>query len=948
MKKKILLVFFEAFKLKEIKDLLEKQDFQVVIAFDGAEGYEMFKEEKPDLVVTEALLPKVHGFELCKRIRTDSEMKTPVLIVTGTYKGIKFKTEAISKYYANEFVEYPFDENEFLNTVKNILYPKEEEFFKTIPIKADTKEFLKDKTEGKKVTSEELFGNILKELEIPPKKEKKLEFQFFQKKEEEKVEKKIEKKGIEKETIEESEEDLEKKLEETLSGLGIRVKVKPSSELKKEEKPKAEIPEKEKSLDFLEEKPLVEVPEKPPAPQAREYVEELKLEIEEHIEEVKEEMEEKIKEEIREDVPTAEIPSILPIEEKVETIKVEIPAKETIGDYILEEKIASGGMAELFKAKRKGVEGFEKTVVVKRILPHVAEDREFIDMLIDEAKIASQLSHPNIVQIFDLGKKEGSYFIAMEYIHGKDLRTILKTLNSKGRLLPYELSAYIAMKICDALYYAHNKKDSLGRPLKIVHRDVSPQNILISYEGDVKLTDFGVAKASTKLHQTVAGQIKGKMLYMSPEQSKGSKEIDFRADLYSLGCVLFEIITGKKLFMADSEMAVLEKVQKGKIVKPTKLNPEVPAQLESIVLKALKPKPSDRYQSALEMRKELEKFILSTRKTLPDNHELSLIMAELFPGEFEFLPSVRERGGIPELERKEAPQIFKAFLEEKKKGKVSKTLIFPLILTILLAIGFLAYNFLYLSHSRKLSETDIAKRSKVIQPQPVEKKEVTPSEEVKEALETPEVKKQEVNEEAKEISPVAERVPAKEFQKQLLKTEIQRRIEPQKIERETAPPVQPYKEEEKMENRPVEIVKQEEPVREVVPPTEPSKKEPAVEEKVEEPKTQKVEKVKPQPPPLKEGDLLSLEEVDVRPSLIKRIQPRLTITAERASAHGEIILNVLISEVGEVIDVKLVKGVSKTLGMNEEAIKAVKQWRFSPAMKSGKRVRVWILVLVKF
>lgn len=936
MKKKVLIVFFEAFKLKEIKNLLEKQDFQVVVAFDGAEGYEMFKDEKPDLVITEALLPRVHGFELCQRIRTESQMKTPVIIVTGTYKGTKFRSEAITKYQATAFFEYPFDENEFLKIVRDSLSEKDEELFKTIPLKADTKEFLKGKEE-KKVTSEELFGNILKELELSPKQEKKLEFQFFMKEEGERKEEILEKKTAEKEMTGESEEDLEKKLEETLSGLGIKVKVKPSVEPKKEEKPLIEIKEKEKALEILEERkderlpqieeekektPLVRIPEESPIPKEKEYVEELKKGLKEEWE-----------------VPPAEMPSISSVEEKAETIKVEIPAKETIGDYILEEKIASGGMAELFKAKRKGVEGFEKTVAVKRILPNVAEDREFIDMLIDEAKIASQLSHPNIVQIFDLGKKDGSYFIAMEYVHGKDLRTILKTLNSQAKILPYELSAYIAMKICDALYYAHNKKDSEGKPLKIVHRDVSPQNILISYDGDVKLTDFGVAKASVKLHQTVAGQIKGKMLYMSPEQSKGSRDIDCRSDIYSLGCVLFEMITGKKLFMAESEMAVLEKVQKGKIIKPTKLNPDVPPQMESIVLKALKPRPSDRYQSALEMRKELEKFILTRRKTLPDNHDLSLFMAELFPDEFAISPPVKERVAI-----QQAPQIFKAFGEFEEKKRISKPLIFVLVLTALIAIGFLTYNFLYLPYSRKSPGIEVAKKSEILQPIPVEKKEV-PSEEIKKIVETPKVETKEI----KEVFPTQkpETKTKEEVSKPQLKTETRKRAEPERIERSPVLPVPPPKEEKKTEEKPVEIEKKEEPAKEVIQHAEQLKQEPVVEQKEkEEPKHEKTEEIKP--PPLKEGDLVRIEEVEVRPSPIKRVQPKLTITAERAGAHGEILLNLLISELGDVIDVKLVKGVSKTLGMNEEAIKAVKQWKFSPAIKSGIKVKVWMLVLVKF
>lgn len=935
MKKKILLVFFEAFKLKEIKDLLEKEDFQVSVAFDGAEGYEMFKEEKPDLVITEALLPRVHGFELCQRIRTESGFKTPVIIVTGTYKGARFRNEAVTKYQATAFVEYPFDHNEFLNIVKNIFSDKDE-LFKTIPIKADTKEFLKEKEREKKVTSEELFGNILKELEIPQKGEQKLEFQFFVRKEE--------KKPVAREAKEEKEEDLEKKLEETLSGLGIKVKTRPSVETKKEEPlTKHELKEYPEILKEKQDR-FVEKEEVPPVERS-EVIEREEVKIEE---DEKKEVEE-IKEEIKEETLPLEIPLVPTVEEKAETIKVEIPAQETIGDYVLEEKIASGGMAELFKAKRKGVEGFEKTVAVKRILPHIAEDRELVEMLIDEAKIASQLSHPNIVQIFDLGKKEGFYFIAMEYVHGKDLRAILKTLNSKGKILPYEISAYIAMKICDALYYAHNKTDISGKALKIVHRDVSPQNILISFDGEVKLTDFGVAKASTKIHQTVAGQIKGKMLYMSPEQSKGSKEIDHRSDIYSLGCVLFEMVTGKKLFMAESEMAVLEKVQKGKIVKPSKLNPDVPAQLESIVLKALKMRPSERYQSALEMRKDLEKFILSRRKTLPDSHEISLFMAEHFPDEFAMAPVKKE---ARETEKKEVPQIFELVEEEREKRKVSRPLIFTIIFVLLSASVFLAYNFLYLPYSKRYVRAEVPEKIESVKPKIVEPEKVSPSVSVTETFQTPITENKEVKEEIKEDKkgniPVEKPLfkAEKEVQKQQLKPEIQKRLEPQKVEKEeVVPPVIPTREEKK-EEKPPEITKHEELQKEISPP-EVQKVEPVKEEK-EEIKPSKTEEPKLQPPSLKEGDILPLEEVDTKPSPLKRVQPRLTITAERSGAHGEILLNVFISENGDVLDVKLVRGVSKTLGMNEEAMKAVRQWKFSPATKSGKKVKTWMLVLVKF
>ncbi|MEQ8894247.1 MAG: serine/threonine-protein kinase [Sandaracinaceae bacterium] len=191
------------------------------------------------------------------------------------------------------------------------------------------------------------------------------------------------------------------------------------------------------------------------------------------------------------------------------------------GKYVLLERVNVGGMAEVFKAKAFGVEGFERLVAVKRILPSIAEDQEFITMFIDEAKIAVQLTHANIAQIFDLGKVGDSYFIAMEYVHGKDLRAIFDRARKRGETVPVPMACYDVMKVCEGLDYAHNKKDAAGRELNLVHRDVSPQNILISYDGETKIIDFGIAKAAGKAGKTQAGILKGKFGYMSREQVRG-------------------------------------------------------------------------------------------------------------------------------------------------------------------------------------------------------------------------------------------------------------------------------------------------------------------------------------------------------------------------------------------------------------------------------------------
>src|SRR5207245_4576683 len=187
--------------------------------------------------------------------------------------------------------------------------------------------------------------------------------------------------------------------------------------------------------------------------------------------------------------------------------------QRTYGPYRLLERIAVGGMAEVFRAKRSGVEGFEKVVAVKRILSHLSDNKEFVDMFIDEAKMVAGLTHPNIVQIFDLGKIEKNHYIAMEYVHGRDLRTILRRARERNLRVPLDISTYVVSKVCSALEYAHRKKDDRGQPILLVHRDVSSQHILISFEGEVKLTDFGIAKAATKAKTTDKGALRGKLLY---------------------------------------------------------------------------------------------------------------------------------------------------------------------------------------------------------------------------------------------------------------------------------------------------------------------------------------------------------------------------------------------------------------------------------------------------
>jgi serine/threonine protein kinase len=278
------------------------------------------------------------------------------------------------------------------------------------------------------------------------------------------------------------------------------------------------------------------------------------------------------------------------------------------GKYFLLERINIGGMAEVFRAKAFGVEGFERLVAVKRILSNIAEDQEFIRMFIEEAKLSVQLNHANIAQIFDLGVVEGAYYIALEHVHGRDLRGIFDRCRQIGEAMPVAQACFVAMKVCEGLDYAHNKRDQAGHELSLVHRDVSPQNILVSFEGEVKLIDFGIAKAAGTGPKTQAGILKGKFGYMSPEQVRGLP-VDRRSDVFSCGVVLYELLTGERLFVGESDFSTLEKVRNVEILPPSTYNRKIPDELERIVLKALAKDVDDRYQNAIDLHDELQAFV---------------------------------------------------------------------------------------------------------------------------------------------------------------------------------------------------------------------------------------------------------------------------------------------------------------------------------------------------
>ncbi|MBE2253440.1 MAG: serine/threonine protein kinase [Myxococcus sp.] len=330
------------------------------------------------------------------------------------------------------------------------------------------------------------------------------------------------------------------------------------------------------------------------------------------------------------------------------------------GKYTLIDRIAVGGMAEIFLARQAGIENFEKTIVIKRIRPHLSKQPNFVKMFLNEAKLAAQLNHPNIVQIYDLGKISESYFIAMEYVFGRDMRRIIPKADSLGIPFPMVYALKIASSVCEGLYYAHQKTDTYGVALNIVHRDVTPENIFVSFDGTVKVLDFGIAKAANQIEQTRAGEIKGKLSYMSPEQCMG-KHLDNRSDLFSLGTVLYEWLTGFKLFTGDSEVAILKSITEGKIYAPSYFKADIPEGVEAILMKALEKDRERRYQTAWDMQYDIDQF-LSQYEFTPSNIHLANFLKQLFNDELEEekqrLSSLAAPGATPEEVLEEAEDII--------------------------------------------------------------------------------------------------------------------------------------------------------------------------------------------------------------------------------------------------------------------------------------------------
>ena len=630
---KFLLIEYEPRYLERIRQYLagQSQTVELVMARDGEEGLELYKKSRPDLVLISSVLPKLRTPDVIKGMQALGPTP-PVLLMMSGYKGRNKRADA-QRVGATSILEKPFSQDVFQAEVAMALGLRP--MIEMPPSPGPPSD-----PGAPLLSADDIFSDVLTGLDDPPPP-----------------------RPVSREMPIPA-PSVDKRLSDTLSGL-LPPRKTPSGV--SAPFPAAEVPG-ERLARPVERTARVNVAEamaslsaRPPAPrsgesQARSISSVDKLlhdtlsglmpppmtttapapparpreprEPKEVSREVSGETVRMRSSPLPPPVPPAPPPMPRPVDATRPVSAPRPPSSPgAFGRYQLLQKIGAGGMAEVFKARMSGEHGFEKIVAIKRIVPHMATNADFVTMFVDEAKLAAQLNHNNITHIYDLGKVDAWHYIAMEYVEGKDLRTLLKLSKERGFPLPAELALFIASKIANALDYAHRRPAPDGSELNLVHRDVSPQNILLSDEGDIKLCDFGIAKAASKVSTTMSGALKGKLQYMSPEQAWG-KRLDRRSDIYSLGSVLFEMLTGAPLFQGETDMSVLESVREGEVAMPSSRGAGVPRRVDQIVLKALAKNPQERYQNASEFEKDLH-AVLYTYQPSPGPADLAIYMHRL-------------------------------------------------------------------------------------------------------------------------------------------------------------------------------------------------------------------------------------------------------------------------------------------------------------------------------
>jgi TonB family protein len=939
MSENILVVEYEPRYTDRVRQALEGQPFTTVFARDGEEAIRALDGPQPRLIVLSSVVPKVSTTELIRAIRARKTLQeTPILLTVSGYNGKSPKADA-QRVGASDILPKPYAEAEFLGKVQQLLG------LPSSPVIA-----------GEQLTSNEIFGDLLQE-EAPVKKatqsramgdvDKMLADTLSGVMPQKKKDGGTSTVTSQAERQRTANSEVDKMLSDTLSGLekGGR---KPTSA---GNVPRPAVPTPVPSTPAPP-PPAAPAPAAAPAPLAA--------------------------------VP-AYVPDRVPVAQPVFPHPVAAPKVEEddatdgvkFGQYVLLEKIATGGMAEVWKARMRGVEGFQKIVAIKKILPHLSDNQDFIEMFVDEAKLAAQLNHNNIIHIYDLGKIQSSYYIAMEYIDGFDLKTILRRGEELDHPMGVELALFVASKVGAALDYAHRKKDFEEKEMGLVHRDVSPQNVLISQEGDIKLCDFGIAKAASKASHTQAGALKGKLQYMSPEQAWG-KNIDRRSDVFALAAVLFEMLTGRKLFTGDNEISILEQVREARIQPPSLHNDEVTTEIDRIVLKGLQKDPANRYQTAGEMAREIDAVLYTFRPT-PTSADLAIYMHRLsapesanagtmHPGNHAPGPAAVQADVTTPMPHKLSPLAGPAPLPVMAPTAVPVSAPVPIVkpepipepyiaaaipepierkspvgmiavIALLLAGGAAAAWFM----TRKPAASAPAATASVAPVSATQAPLAPAATTTDTAILTPGV--------------TATTATTATLDPGAVDAEVQKRIAAERARLEALARAQ--QQQAAAAATPARVVPpMAQPAVQQQPPPQQAETRPVVPSPApQEPATTPAQPAETRPAPApaqpavqraREGDLVAAGTPGlIPPRLVRRGTVTYPSMARSSRIEGTVITNVLVNERGQVEDVKILRGVPRG-GLNEAAEQTMRRSTFNSGMKDGVRVKSWVTVPVEF
>jgi TonB family protein len=946
MAENILVVEYEPRYTDRVRQALAGQPFEASFAKDGEEALRVIDTTQPRLIVLSSVVPKVSTSDLIRAIRGRNVLqRTPILLTVSGYRGDSPRADA-ARLGASDILPKPYSENEFLGKVQQMLGVAPVAWSPALD--GDFTVRMTSPAADGQLTSNEIFGELLDDDKAPSTATRKPM---------------------------NPKDDVDKMLADTLAGM--------MPQQKKKETPAPTPP------------PAAAPPTPAPAapPPAAAKSRQSSPALDKRFQDTLSGLEKNARRTtsggtvptptVVTPIPTAPPPprpqpvppsqaAVRPAAAPAETVRVAVPPLDRMpisqpvfpaavpappveeeepkdgikfGQYVLLEKIATGGMAEVWKARMRGVEGFQKIVAIKKILPHLSDNQDFIEMFVDEAKLAAQLNHNNIIHIYDLGKIQSSYYIAMEYIDGYDLKNILRKAQERDQPLSVEIALFIASKVAAALDYAHRKRDFEDREMGLVHRDVSPQNVLISEEGDIKLCDFGIAKAASKASHTQAGALKGKLQYMSPEQAWG-RTIDKRSDIFALATVLFEMLTARKLFSGDNELSILEQVREARVTAPSHFNDEVTPQIDAIVLKALQKDPANRYQTAGEMQRDLDAVLYSFKPT-PTSADLAIYMHRLATSAPTPSHPMETHAPEPVLAANElkplkpvpvvatptpipAAMPMPVAATQSSAAPAKKLPIVPIAIAAVVVIAAVVGFLMMRKPAAKTvtpAKTQVAARTQTALTATSVAATTTPPVSVSTAPTSTGavIDPSKVNEEvAKRLA--AEKLRLEQLaraQNQPVTTSAQRPVAPpqQQVATQTVapPPI--------IENRPVAapqpVVPAPQPVAESRPAPQP-----------EAPRTQLGDLI-----PAGTPGLVAAHTTHQAPASYPPI-------ARMQRVQGSVIVSALISETGRVLETKIIKGAP--MGLNEAADQSVRRSTFAPGEKDGVRVKSWTTVSVDF